>query len=345
MGNAKMGVGKETAERVLGESSVALNAAVKDDNSRQGVTIRFKCACMKQRAKAAIWLGDKGAAVTMEHCGRIVAEEILEAHSKCLGIVPPSQKRNWLQEAAREAEQQSVKKKKAEEKAAEEAAGEAAAKTEELRKDLEENDARVTRGASIEPIKENTSTFDDPSLTTSVPFYKKKQWQQISPFDSTSTAQDARSTPRSRLSRALNHARNGLTQYVRYWAVGSFVRVALLLVALAKAFSVGQDVIDGITTELHLDGEVSAEAHIVDAVRGFLHITKRCESEEMRSAHYHVMTAVAVEEGYREAVTRRLGISKKNRPWRYCLQQREQIREWQKDLASPLKVGDRVASK
>ena len=99
-----MGIGKETAERVLGGSISALDADIKDDNARAGVTIRFKCSCMKQRAKTASWLSSKGEAVTPGACGRIVAEAILEQHAGCLGIAPPSKKRTWLDTAGLQSE-------------------------------------------------------------------------------------------------------------------------------------------------------------------------------------------------------------------------------------------------
>ena len=111
--------------------------------------------------------------------------------------------------------------------AEENAAEKTEAEADILRKELEENDARVTRGASLEPSKENTQTFDDETLKDSAPFERtvgKRKPVQVSPFDSTSATQEKESTKWSRLSRALNHPRNGLARYVRYWAAGGIVR-------------------------------------------------------------------------------------------------------------------------
>ena len=107
-----MGVGKEAAERVLGEHLQTLNAEVKDDNQRDGVTVRYKCTCMSARKYEPEWISAKGRSATFQEAGRNVAERILQQHKTCLSIQDPAAKRNWLDEAILNKEHDRVVKAK-----------------------------------------------------------------------------------------------------------------------------------------------------------------------------------------------------------------------------------------
>ena len=108
------------------------------------------------------------------------------------------------------------------------------------------NDARVTRGASLEPVKENTVRFFNETRKDSAAFFKTKKPVHISPFDSSSATHEAK----------------------------------------------------------------LAAFHVCDQFRESLHILRRCETEEMRTAHYTVLTATSPEKGFRGTVSKRLKVRK-----------------------------------
>ena len=102
---------------MLGKHADALHARVSPSESgRAGVRIFVKCSCYKDNKEKAfpVWLSTtgRGRASTIEQCGKLAAEDVLEVHPQCLGIVPPSKKRTWLDDAQRQAEHESAKKKK-----------------------------------------------------------------------------------------------------------------------------------------------------------------------------------------------------------------------------------------
>ena len=91
--------------------------------------------------------------------------------------------------------------------------------------------------------------------------------------------------------------------------------------------------------------QVAAAFHVCDQLREALQILKRCETEEMRTAYYTVLTATSPKKGFRLTVSKMLKVDKSKNPWRYCKEQRAWISEWLAGLTIPLKVGDRVTSK
>merc|ERR1711959_708860 len=209
-------------------------------------------------------------------------------------------KRNWPEQGRLDAQHEQAKKAKIEA----EKQAEVQEKKSRTLEQFESNESKVSEGAGIETSSENKLTFDDPNLKDSPAFRTKKKHKQVSPWDaSTPTTSSKTSTHRTRVHRALQHAKNGLIRFVRYWTFGSLMRVILLLVALARFFKVENDVAVALSAELRSNKKnVSCEAYICDHLRSSLQILKRCESEEQRTAHYVVLTAVGPETGHKEPV-------------------------------------------